>query len=583
VDGNGGTHAAVLLEIARALAHAESEQAIASLLTGMIFDAVAASAGAAYMVTEDGAHVEIVAYRGPAGHDPPRQLPLDAELPLPVCVRTAEPVFLATRDEIVASFPALADMLRAPSTDRESVVCLPLFSGNVCVGGLVFGFDEPRELGAADRAFFLTIKNHVSVAVERARLRVAERAARRRLEIIANTSRMIGQAPLAVSELCSIVADQLATAIGGTCSLDLLSVDRAALEPAAAADVDAARLASVRATMLRDPVRIDEGSSLARVASSGAPMLISAVDMPALLAATHHASYRAHLERFPLRSLAILPLRAAGRVIGTLTLSTGLDGPALTADDVTMLADLADRSALAIANARLHERAIHAIAAREDLLAVVSHDLRNMLGTFSVGVEVLAETAADPKTTKVIGSMQRSLAHANELIRNLLELARLDGGALELERVAVPVRELIRDVVAVHERAASDTGLTLASEVAADAGGALATHAMLFQVLANLIGNALKFTPAGGTVTVSAQRAGNRIAFAVADTGAGIAAEDLPHIFDRYWQAQRTRKRGVGLGLAIVHGIVTALGGSIDVVSEVGRGTTFRVEIPAAP
>jgi signal transduction histidine kinase len=184
----------------------------------------------------------------------------------------------------------------------------------------------------------------------------------------------------------------------------------------------------------------------------------------------------------------------------------------------------------------------------------------------------------------------RSAAWAQRIIRDLLDAARLEEGGLALYPEAVPASALLDTLRELHAAQAADAGVVL--EVAA--AGALpaglppawADADRVVQALGNLVANAIKFTPAGGRVAVDAAPAelagAPAVALRVRDTGRGIPAEHLPHLFDRFWQARETRRGGAGLGLAIARGIVTQHGGEVAVASEVGRGTTFTVVLPAA-
>jgi signal transduction histidine kinase len=584
-NGNGGMGTAALLEIARDLAHAHGEQEIAAIITGRVVDAVRADAGAAYMLEPDGVHLNLVAQRGHANHGSPKRLPLDLDLPLPACVREGNAIFLSSREEMISRFPALAELLRTPNAKRAACVCLPLLSEDKAVGGVVFGFDRPHAFDADERAFFLTIKNHASVAVERSQLRDSERGARKRLEIVSDISRRIAETRLSVTDVAKIVTHSIAEAFQGTCVLSLVSRSNDGLEQVAMHDVDAERLRSVDAVFTRAPIRLDEPSVLARVATMGRPIFFDRVDLAALISTTPQPAYREQLERFPIRSLASLPLRAAGEVIGTLTLSSPIEGPGLVVADEEMLVELADRAALAIRAARLHETALAAVRSREDLLAVVSHDLRNLVQGVALGVAITHDIAgANPAVAKATKSIRRSIDRMETLIRNLLDLAMLDAGRLNVRPVPVSLPQSIEEAIALHAPLASERSITLASHIAPTVDHVLATPELLAQIVANLFGNALKFTPPGGSISVTAENNGPLIAISVSDTGRGIDPADLPHIFDRYWQAQRRSQHsgGVGLGLAIVHGIVTALGGKLHVESQLECGTTFRFTLPAA-
>ena len=175
-----------------------------------------------------------------------------------------------------------------------------------------------------------------------------------------------------------------------------------------------------------------------------------------------------------------------------------------------------------------------------------------------------------------------------ELVNGLLTLARADEGRFDLHRTPVELEPLVRDVYETAVILGEDAGLTL-SLSACENCVVMGDRTRLRQLLLNLITNAIKYTPRGGHVELSmTRRGGDEIAIAVRDTGIGIAATDLPHVFDRFWRADRARSRaseraGFGLGLSISQWIVQAHGGTISVQSRLGRGTVFTVVLPAVP
>jgi signal transduction histidine kinase len=168
------------------------------------------------------------------------------------------------------------------------------------------------------------------------------------------------------------------------------------------------------------------------------------------------------------------------------------------------------------------------------------------------------------------------------LVRDLLDVSRLEAGGLRLERSAVAVGDLLAELVDEFAEQAEAAAVTLRASPAEGLPPVNADRARLRQVLSNLLDNALRLTPAGGTVTLSAARSHEYVEFRVQDTGPGIPSEHLPHLFDRFWQGSREHRGSSGLGLAIVKGIVDAHGGRVFVESTVGEGTTFRLWIPAA-
>ncbi|HSN27964.1 MAG TPA: HAMP domain-containing sensor histidine kinase, partial [Kofleriaceae bacterium] len=165
------------------------------------------------------------------------------------------------------------------------------------------------------------------------------------------------------------------------------------------------------------------------------------------------------------------------------------------------------------------------------------------------------------------------------LIEDLLDVARIDSGTLRIEPSRTDVVAMLEDQLEQHRVLAADRRITLVRDFERGLGHAHADRHRIGQALANLVGNALKFTQPGGTIRIGADVSGDRVAIWVSDTGPGIPSEHLGHIFDRFWQPEQ-RRDGVGLGLAIVKGIIDAHGGAIDVESTVGVGTTFRFTLP---
>jgi signal transduction histidine kinase len=198
----------------------------------------------------------------------------------------------------------------------------------------------------------------------------------------------------------------------------------------------------------------------------------------------------------------------------------------------------------------------------DEILAMISHDLKNPLNTILLGVQQF-EASRDDKLLRVI---ERAANRMGRLIADLLDAQRMADGRLVLERTPTRARDAVDEVTMDFQ---------LCDEIV------LADRSRLVQVLANLIGNAVKFTPGHGHVSVTAKRHDMDVVFEVRDTGPGIPKEGLVHVFDRYWRASGTKPTGTGLGLYIAYRIVIAHGGRFWVESEVGAGTLFGFSIPA--
>jgi signal transduction histidine kinase len=258
-------------------------------------------------------------------------------------------------------------------------------------------------------------------------------------------------------------------------------------------------------------------------------------------------------------------------------------------DEVALLADDFNRMAQALEQAAEREREME--QARRDLIAAVSHDLRTPLASTRALIEALADgVAADQQTeSRYLSSASRELEHLSRLVDDLFELARIDAGLLELTLEAASLHDLISDTISSFQPQAEQKGVRLAGEVVGDVDPVLANPPRLQRILHNLVSNALRHTPADGAVTLRASRAGEGVRVEVSDTGEGIAAEDLPRVFERSFRAERSRTRpekndapGAGLGLAIAHGLVEAHGGTMDVESDLGRGSRFHFTLKRA-
>jgi signal transduction histidine kinase len=220
---------------------------------------------------------------------------------------------------------------------------------------------------------------------------------------------------------------------------------------------------------------------------------------------------------------------------------------------------------------------------RRELIAAVSHDLRTPLASLRAMTEALADgVVEDAETTaRYYDTMRAQIGQLNRLIEDLFSLARLDAGAAELDLQPVAPTQLIGDALAGHSPQAAAKGVRLEGVVPPELGPALVAPQQITRVLDNLLVNALRHTPPGGVVSVRAAAlpAEGWLAIEVTDTGEGIAPEDLPHVFERFYRGEKSRSRasgGAGLGLAIARGIVEAHGGAIAVTSEPGQGACVR-------
>jgi signal transduction histidine kinase len=297
------------------------------------------------------------------------------------------------------------------------------------------------------------------------------------------------------------------------------------------------------------------------------------------------AADRALLAELGLQRYVSVPLVTRGAMLGVLTVASGRDDLRYGAEERALAEELGRRAALAIDNARLYESAQRAIRAREELVAVVSHDLKSPLATIVMNTSLLrrklptSDEALDLR--RPVERIQKSADRMNRLIRDLLDLARLDGGHISIQPVAQDVAGLVGDAIELLREEAADKSLRLEHSVAQGTERALCDRDRILQVIANLVGNAIKFTAPGGEVALRAEPCGRDVLLSVRDTGPGIPEDQRARIFERYWQAKETAHKGTGLGLSIAKALVEVHGGRIWVESKVGEGSTFFFTLPA--
>jgi len=417
---------------------------------------------------------------------------------------------------------------------------------------------------------------------------VQEQAARaeaensqKRASLLAEASRVLSASFDYQTTLAALV--RLAVpALADYCALDIVEAEDT-FERIGEAHVDPAK-----SQLLREVARFPKSAltarhPLMRVMATGAPVLEADITPAFIRASFAEAGQRRVVEALEPRSLICVPLVASGKPLGALTLVTSGSGRHYEIADLSLAADLARRAAIVVEHARLFHEAQQATRARDDVLAVVAHDLRNPLNTVTMAVSLMLETTPPERVEerRQVEILRRAADRMNRMIQDLLDVNRMESGRLTTDLKPELPATLINDTIDMLRPLAAGSTIRLEAHIEDDLPAVMADASRVQQVLSNLVGNAVKFTPRSGRITVCAEHIDGEVRFGVIDTGPGIPAEQLPHIFGRFWQA-KSDHRGIGLGLAIAKGIVEAHNGRIWVESHVGLGSTFYFTLPTA-
>ncbi|MBK9265796.1 MAG: response regulator [Polyangiaceae bacterium] len=420
-------------------------------------------------------------------------------------------------------------------------------------------------------------------AVQEAHERAGRQRAQLAVNLLADVGRTLGSS-LDLKVTLPQLANHLVPAIADNCAITLVGTD-SSIQRVAVADVDEARalwLAKERPRFL-DP---NATFGTMGVLRSGLPEVVPLVDDAWRV---KHAKSPEMLEFFRTiasNSYIVVPLLHNDRVIGAMSLAYMGSGRSYCVEDLPLAEELARRAVVAIENARLFQEAQDAIRDREQLLAVVSHDLRNPLNTIRMGALALShdQSAEDDNGRRRLRQLRfilNSVDRMTHLVRSLLDMATIQGGRMYLDHTNEPVDSLL-DCVQEMMQPLVDSHQIFLTIVRAE-GQPLVVRCdreRILQVFSNFLGNAIRFAPRGTEVTIRIERQGRDLWVSIADQGPGIAEEDLPLIFDRFWRKRHKDGGGTGLGLFIAKGIVEAHGGEVRVESVCGRGSTFSFSIP---
>ncbi|AKJ05997.1 Sensory box histidine kinase [Archangium gephyra] len=340
------------------------------------------------------------------------------------------------------------------------------------------------------------------------------------------------------------------------------------------------------AVLQRFPLDMHQPFLAREVLTRQVPVLLPRVTPEHLASMARSPEHLALLQRLAPRSFLGVPLGTNEGRLGALVFIASESGRSYTPADLEFAQGLGRLASLAVENARLYQSARHATRARDDVLGIVAHDLRSPLNSIVLSTQSLQRRlrarSGEGGEAEVLAVIVSAAGRMSRLIEDLLDVARMEAGPLSISPSPQPTEPLLHAALEAVRLQAQAGQVHLGLEVPGALPPVLADRDRLLQVFSNLLGNALKFTPPGGQVSVGARVGEGQLCFFVRDTGPGIPPETLPHVFERFWQGDRKDRRGAGLGLSIARGLVEAHGGRIWVESELGRGSTFFFTVPSS-
>jgi PAS domain S-box-containing protein len=490
---------------------------------------------------------------------------------------------------------AAEDVNAAPALERRreayaregirSILAIPLSAEGIANATLVFYFRQPHRFRAVEIDTARAFGNLAGAALHTADLHVQQEHRERQALFLARAAAALAGS-LDYRQTLRTLAWLAVPPIADWCAVDILRED-GTLERLAIAHPDPARLQIAEDYQRKHPTDLQSPSGVGHVLRTGRSELVEHLTANMTDAAVSDSEPGADLRELGLTSYMIVPLRTRRGTAGAITFVSAESGRRYTEADLRFAETVADRAAVAIENAWAFEQARTANRLKDEFLAMLSHELRTPLNAM-LGYTRMLKTGAVPEDRResALEVIERNGTTLAQILEDLLDVSRIVAGKLRLEVRPVDVGQVIADAISTVRPAADAKGIRLRARLDTPAVTLNADRDRLQQVLWNLLNNAVKFTPSGGTITVDAGASDRGVEIAVSDTGRGIAPTLLPHVFERFMQGDTRlgrEHRGLGLGLSIARHIVEMHGGTIVADSEgEGKGSTFRVTLPSS-
>jgi signal transduction histidine kinase/ActR/RegA family two-component response regulator len=495
--------------------------------------------------------------------------------------------------------PILAERQEIYRTEGiKSLLIVPLRIHGLSSGTLTFYYRSPHQFSETEVKVATALANLSGSAIsstesyeQQSRMRAEAEDAERRAHYLGEASRALAST-LDYQKTLAQIAQLSVPDLADWCAIDMVGEGGAALVRLAVAHTDPAKVEWANELQKRYPVDMDAPHGVPNVLRTGASELYTDIPEEMLVAAARDEEHLRIMREIGFTSAMVVPLAVQGRTLGAITFVSAESGRRYGQTDLAFAEDLARRAATAIENARLYREAQDARRSAEEasrlkdeFLATVSHELRTPLTAMLGWAHLLRAGHLDERSAKnALETIERNARSQSQLIDDLLDVSRIITGKLRLDVRQIDPSSVIESAIEALHPAAEAKGVRIQKVMDTGVSSIAGDPARLQQVVWNLLSNAIKFTPRSGRVQVRLERINSHIEIAVSDTGSGISPRFLPHVFDRFRQADQSTTReygGLGLGLAIVRHLVELHGGTVRAESHgEGKGATFTVMLP---
>ena len=473
---------------------------------------------------------------------------------------------------------------------RSMLVC-PMRIGPSGAGTLVFYYRERHAFSRMEVQTAQALANLSSAALNTVDLyesqrkgREAAESAGRHVAFLANAAAVLSES-LDYQQTLGAVARLAVPDISDWCAVDI-STEEGTFERLAIAHVDPAKLDIVRSLEQQYPTNPEIPGGVRFVTRTGQPALLENIPRETLLAAGRNDEHRRLLETLGICSYMCVPLISASGTFGAISFAFAESGRHYVKEDLNFAQEVAARASLAIENARAYKRTHEANRLKDEFLATLSHELRTPLNAILGYAQMLkAQMLKGQQASQAVEIVTRNAEGLRQIIDDVLDVSRIVAGKIRLNVKPADIVSILRASIATVRPAADAKGVALDLECERARLMISGDPDRLQQIAWNLLSNAVKFTKRGGRVQARIAHVDGHVELHVIDSGQGIEADFLPHVFERFRQADSRFSRdhgGLGLGLSIVREMVQLHGGNVSAASEgPGRGSTFIVRLPS--